>query len=145
MSKTEHLKIVLISYFIIVTLVNAAMGIMGLCFEREQTFSYEAYFMPLIYGFLGIIPLIFTYTKKELTLKQMIFRKVFRLLFLEALLTSFVFLNHVAKVRELLWFILSVLFISVLVNLFLWWLDNLKAKELNSELVKYQKNQGNAV
>ncbi len=141
MDKIEHFKKVAMSFFIVVTFVNIAMGILGLCFERDMKFGYEAFFVPIIYGFLSMIPMVMTYSKKELTVRQLIFRKILHLLLLEALLTYFVFLNKAMAVDLLISFMISVFVISILVHMILWFLDNRKAKELNLELEEYQKNR----
>jgi len=141
MNKIEYLKKVAVSFFIIVTLINIAMGILGLCFERDMKFGYEAFFVPIIYGLVSIIPMIVTYSKKELTVRQMIFRKIFHFILLEALLTYFAFLNKVVAVDLLISFMISVFIIAILVHIILWFLDNRKAKELSFELEEYQKNR----
>ena len=45
----EHVKEILNSFFISVTLINIAMFILGILFRPEQRFGYEAYLYPLIY------------------------------------------------------------------------------------------------
>ena len=140
MNKIEYLKKTALSFFIIVTFVNVAMGILGLCFEGERSFGYEAFFFPLLYGFIGVIPGIISYSKKELGLKQLVIRKILQLVFLETLLTGFAFINSAIEKKVIIWFMISVFIISLLVHIITWGLDSKTAKELNLYLEEYQKN-----
>ena len=140
MNRIEYLKKTALSFFIIVTFVNVAMGILGLYFEGEKRFGYEAVFFPLIYGFLGVIPAIISYSKKELGLKQLVIRKILQLIFLETLLTGFAFVNSSIEKKVIIWFMISVFIISFFVHIVMWALDSKAAKELNLELEEYQKS-----
>ena len=52
------------SYFISVTLINAAMLILGSLLSPQQRFGYEAFLYPLVYGLIGIIPSLIISTEK---------------------------------------------------------------------------------
>ena len=76
----DRIKEIANSYFISVTLINAAIFATGMIFRPEQTFGYDAYLSPLILGFLTLIPTLITYSSKELTIRQLLFRKAIQLL-----------------------------------------------------------------
>jgi len=139
MSRKDFLKNILMSFFIVVTLVNVAMAVLGLLFDSNKTFGYEAFVSPLIFGVLGVVPAIVTYSKKELTMTQMVIRKVIQLILLESLLIGFVVSNGVVRGKTMISFAISVLLIAVAVHLILWILDNRKAHKLSLDLEKYQK------
>ena len=56
-------------YFILVTLITILLMVVGLIFDSDRTFSYEAFFSPLFYAFIGAIPVFFFQSDKELSMK----------------------------------------------------------------------------
>ena len=60
----EHLQTQLAGFFISVTLITAAMFILGLFFQPDMRFGYEAFAYPLIYGVIGSVPGLLMYSKK---------------------------------------------------------------------------------
>ena len=68
----ENIKDNLMNFFIIVTLVNIVIFVCGSIFAPDQEITYSAFLVPIIDGALGIIPGIVMYSKRELTVKQMI-------------------------------------------------------------------------
>lgn len=139
MSRKEIAKEILMSYFIVVTLINIAMAVLGLLLDKDRTFGYEAFFSPMIYGFLGIIPSLISYSRKELSIKEMTVRKILQFIFLEAVILSFMVLNGVGELVILIPAGISVFLISVLAEIFLWYLNYEKAKSLNQLLKVYQE------
>ena len=144
MHKKEWLQRLIMSYFIIVTCVNLVMAVLGLCYDSQIRFGYEAFLLPLIYGVVGVIPVLVTYSRRELTIKQMVVRRILQIVLLEVMLTGFVFGN--ARMREatasqgtlVAAFMITVLLVCVMVELVLWGLDCLKARALNLELKEFQ-------
>ena len=76
----ERVKDILSGFFVSVTLINVVMLILGKILGPNQTFGYEVFMYPLIYGFIGAIPGIVIYGKKELSVSQVIIRKIMQLL-----------------------------------------------------------------
>ena len=76
----DRVKEIAGSYFISVTLINIAIYATGMIFRPQQTFGYEAFLSPLLFGMLTVIPTVIMYSKKELTVRQLLFRKVIQLL-----------------------------------------------------------------
>ena len=134
-------KKLLTHYFVIVTLICLAMGIMGLLFDGERTFGYEAFFSPLILGAVSLLPAMVTYSSKELTFRQMMFRKLLQLLLIEVLLMILVFTNGAEDRAVMIAFAVAVGLVYLGVNGIMWILDNQNAKELNAELAHYQKGE----
>lgn len=141
MKGKEFFYSMLTSFFIIVTLINVAVFILGSMFLPNAEFGYEAFLYPLIYGVFSLIPYVILYSKKELTLKQMIIRKVLQLICIEAILVSIVF-GMEAFNKEftamVLMFCLSIFVIFVLVHLVTFVLDSQTAKKLTEDLHKFQ-------
>ncbi|MGB4437933.1 MAG: hypothetical protein WBJ13_01640 [Sedimentibacter sp.] len=141
MSFNDFLKKRLIDFFIIVTCISAVIGIIGLIYEPNRRFGYEAYFSPLIFGAISIIPSFVTYSNKELTLKQMIFRNAIQLLILECLILITGYSFGAMKDKMILTSVaFSVIIVFIIVHLISWVIDSKTASILNENLKVYQKN-----
>lgn len=139
MSFVDFLKKNVIVYFIIVTCVTAATGIMGVIYEPQRLIGYEAFFSPLIAGLIGVIPSFITYSKKELSFRQMVVRKIIQLILLEALLNILNYiLGGISKVNQAISLSVSTFIIFMIVHFVFWVTDCKKAEELNSDLKQFQ-------
>lgn len=139
MSFGDFIKKSLMHFFIIVTCVTVVIGILGLIYEPNVKFGYEAFFSPLIFGAISIIPSIVTYSKEELTLKQMVFRKVLQLIVLEGILLIFGYLVvGIIKENMIISFAVSVLLVFLIVHFISWIIDCKKADVLNVDLKAFQ-------
>lgn len=137
MSVKEFLKEALYTYFIIVTLVVVSTFVLGMIYEPDRQFGYEAFLSPLLYGFLGVVPMLVMYSRKELSVKQILVRKVFQLIALEVLLFSVTFgLDGIEKAQGpmALGLGLSVFIIFLLVHIISFILDCGEAKKMNEAL-----------
>ena len=144
MKLMEFIKSTLASYFIIVTLVNVATLVLGSIFRPEQRFGYEAFLAPLLYGALGLIPVFIMYSPKELTIKQIVIRKIVQLIALEFILVLAGFGRENLKAENLALiasFALSVLIIYVLVHVISWVLNLEMARQLTMDLQSYQSRE----
>ena len=130
------------SYFISVTLINAAMLILGSLLSPHQRFGYEAFLYPLIYGLIGIIPSLIISTDKELSVKQVVIRKVMQMLLIIVLLLAFMFGDNPLN-RQTIFMAaavaLSVVVIYILVNVIMWMLDARTAKSMTEDLKRFQQ------
>ncbi len=142
----ERIRDILNSFFISVTLINAAMLILGKILAPSQTFGYEAFLYPLIYGLIGTIPTLLIRDKKELSVRQELVRKTMQMLLLIVLLLAFMFGGQEITPELMAAAVgvsISVIIIFVLVNLILWWLDLKTARDLTKDLLLYQQKQDN--
>lgn len=141
MSFKEHLKSVISQFFVIATLINLATFVLGEIFRPEERFGYDAFLSPLIYAAIALVPMLCMYSKKELTVKQHIFRELLQLISIEVILIFFglgaesLEPENIALTAS---FALSVLIIFVLVYVIAWLLDLSTAKKLNSDLKAFQ-------
>ena len=142
MSRREFFKVALMQFFIIVTLINVVMAVLGVIFRPDERFGYDAFLAPLIYAACSMIPVLLTYSKRELTVKQMIIRQVLNLLAIEAIMIG-IGLSGSNVLREqpllVVSLALSVFIIFVLVLVISWILDLGQAKQMNIDLENYQK------
>ncbi|MGN0641557.1 MAG: hypothetical protein ACI4JJ_00275 [Huintestinicola sp.] len=141
MSFKEHLRSVMSQFFVIATLINLATFILGEIFRPDERFGYEAFLSPLIYAAIALVPMLCMYSKKELTVKQHIFRELLQLISIEIIL---IFFGLGAKSLEpenfalTASFALSILIIFVLVYVIGWLLDLKMARQINSDLKAFQ-------
>lgn len=109
MSKKEFMGQVFISFFVVVTCINLGMAFMGMIYAPDTRFGYEALLFPVFYGFLGILPSAVLYSRKELTVKQMLLRKIIQLILIEAIMVGIVFFLGGTDFSTLLPFMIMVL------------------------------------
>ena len=141
MSFKAFIKKCLMEYFIITTCITVATAILGMGIDPSAKFGYESYFSPLIFGFISVLPSIVTYSKKELSIKQTIIRKILHFICLLFLLCMFGYFTGLLNGSvEIVSFALAVLIIYVVVNVVNWHLNKKEAVQINNMLKKYQKN-----
>ena len=140
----EHIKNNIMSFFIIVTLVNIAIFISGMILAPDEKLSYAVFIVPVIDGILGVIPGLIMYSKRELTVKQIIVRDIIQLISIELimLLFSFGFSGfESADVPRLIAVIGSVALVYVGVVAIMYALDFRTAKKMTDDLKAFQKSK----
>ena len=139
----EHIKNNLMSFFIIVTLVNIAIFICGIVLAPDEKLGYTAFIVPVIDGLLGVVPGLVMYSKRELTVRQMIVRDIIQLLSIELIILVFTFgfsgFSNV-DVPKFLAIVLSVAFVYVGVVVIMYLLDFRTAKKMTDDLKAFQKS-----
>lgn len=139
----EHIKDNLMNFFIIVTLVNIVIFVCGMIMMPEQQLTYTAFLVPIIDGLLGIIPGLVMYSKRELTVRQMLIREAIQLLSIEAIILFFTFgFSGSLNIKYLLVVATSVAVVYVMVNVIRYFLDIRSAKKLMDELKAFQSTHG---
>lgn len=142
MSLRMFFKQCMMEFFIITVCVNVATAIIGPVLMPEAILKFDAFYSPLIGGFLGTLPSIILYSKQELNLRQTILRKVLHLVTLESLLTGVAFLyGNLASLSDALLFLLMVFLVYVAVTFISWVLENRDAKRINAGLKALQKRE----
>jgi len=138
----EHLQMQLAGFFISVTLITGAMFILGLLFQPDLKFGYEAFAYPLIYGVIGAVPGLLMYSKKELTLKQTLIREFIQMCLIIVLIITFMygrFENVYDVIPQIIGVSVSVVIIYVLVHFFGWLMDLKTAKVMTEDLKRFQQ------
>lgn len=143
----QYFQKMLSDFFIIVTLINIAIFILGNIFRPEQRFGYEAFLAPIIYGLFSLIPLIVMYSKKELTAKQLIFRKILQWFSIEVILYVFGYgIDQVLHedIGQTIGFGLSILIIYIVANVISNLINVREAQELAALFKDFQDKHNNA-
>ena len=142
MSGREFLKQIVTSFFVVVTLVTIAIGVLGNIYRPGQQFGYEAFFAPVIYGFLSMIPVAVMYSKKELTVKQLYIRKVLQLVSIELILYFVAYgIDNIkaAPKGQTIAFGISIVVVYVVEDVISGIINTNDAKKLTKMLHQYQK------
>lgn len=141
--KTFFVKKVMMSFFVSVTGICTAMALVGMVFEPDARFGYEAFLSPLIFGAVASIPSLVQYSKKDLSLRQTAIRNIIHFLLLEAAILSILyFLGLLTSVSMAISLGISIFMIDLAVNLVMWINDKRTAKEFNYALKKLQDDYG---
>ena len=131
-------------YTLLVTLITILLIILGKLLDRDRVFSYEAFLSPLIYALIGTAATVVTRSDKELSIRDLIIRKVISLLLIEGAII-FLALNADTIPTEKSWVIpglaLGILAVFVLTHVILYFIDRKEAEKLNTDLVRYQEKQ----
>ena len=109
-------------YFILVTLITILLMVVGLIFDSGRTFSYEAFFSPLFYAFIGVIPV--------LLIEAAILLIVFKVPSIPS--------DRIEVVISIAVGILIVYILSLVVEYIF---ELTQAREMNAYLEEYQKNR----
>ena len=130
------------SFFIVVTLINVAMLVLGKILRPDQQFGYEAFAYPLIYGAITSIPGLCMGTSKELSIGQTVIRELLQLVLIIVALLVIMFggspitgdtVQAAASVS------VSVIIVFILGNLIRWFLDKRTAQELTADLEAFKR------
>ncbi len=139
MSFKHFLKRCLMEYFIITTCVTMAIAILGLSMDPAAKFGYESYFSPLIFGLVSLVPSFATYSRRELSFRQALLRKVLHVIMLEVLLIVFGFWAGIIHgTADASFYGLTVFIVYMAVNLISWKIDKKDATEINKTLKSLQ-------
>lgn len=139
MSFTEFMKKNIMSYFIIVTGITIVMAVFGGSVDPDRSFGYNAFYSPLLYAAVAVFPSIVFYSKKELTFRQMLFRKILHFLLIELLLIGFsLYLRVVDDLITVLALAAFILLVYLFTSIIQWFIDTKTMVEINKGLKRLQ-------
>ncbi|MBO5241165.1 MAG: DUF3021 family protein [Lachnospiraceae bacterium] len=139
----EFLMDTLRTFFAISTLSTIAILVLGLMFVPGQPIGqgYEAFATPLIFGLVGSVPNLVMYSKRELSVKELLIRKVVQLILVEVLVlyTAFGDAKDMWDDYTLIAAVaVSIFLIYLIVTAISWCQNYLEAKRLTEDLMKFQ-------
>ena len=139
----EFVNDMITTYFTLVTLITVVMFVLGTHFIPNAEFGYEGFATPLIYAVYGSLPNIVMYSKKELTVKEVLVRKVIQLVLIEVIILVMVlpgigdYMEHMDIVISL---VICVFIIYILTHFIEWFQNYRTAKNMTEELLTFQQN-----
>lgn len=138
----EFIMKIIRTYFTLVTLITVAIFLIGAQLAPDASLSYTAFAIPLIYAACGVLPSVVMYSRKELTVKQFLVRKVIQLGLIEILLFTVIFdnVNELKERTDMVFLVtISVFIIYTLVHILDWFQKSLSAKKMTEELMCLQQ------
>ena len=141
MQGKELLSTMFRNYFVLVTLINAVIFVSGSIAQPDARFGYSVFIMPLIYAFAGILPQAVMYSRRELSIKEVLIRKFIQLLLIELLVNGIILGEDVLRPENtdvLKTISACVVLVYVFANIISWILDSVSARTLTRELAEFQ-------
>ena len=130
------------TYFMLTTMILVVMTVLGTYYMPEVRFGYEQFKTPLKYAAWGTLPNIVMYAKKELTMKQMLIRKIIQLILIEVIILAVALPTDIIenKNNALIISLMSCVFvIYVLTHVVEWYQNSVTAQKMTEELVSFQQ------
>ncbi len=142
MSFSSFFRSCVIRFFIIATCLNVVTAIFGPMLQPEATIGFDSFFSPLIGATLGTLPSIILYSRKELTLRQTLIRKVLHLLALEIIIIGFSkLIGKDFSMYQIMLFVGIVLVVYLAVNLIGQLLQLKDTRDINAGLRALQNRK----
>ena len=140
--KSEFLRMIM-AFFVCTSCITILEGVIGMLFFPQITFGYEAFFSPPLFGLFSVLFSVVNYSKKELSIRQALFRKLIHLLMIEGLVFGVNYMAGTLIAHSLYFFILavSIALIFILVHVILWLGERRSAIQFNEQLKIYQSRQ----
>lgn len=132
----------LMLFFILTTLITAAIIILGNIFDPGAQLEYNAMASPIIFAALCVLPGLVMYSRRELSVGQVIFRKIIQLVLIEAEVLTVAFCSSsipTEKAGTVAALAFSVIAIFAAANFFSYLTDLHTANQLTSMLTSFQK------
>ncbi|MGB4660645.1 MAG: DUF3021 family protein [Mobilitalea sp.] len=135
MNFVDFLKRNLIIYFIIVTGITVAIAVLGTIYDSGTLFGYQVFYSPIILGAVAVIPSFVLFSKRELTFKQMLLRRILHFILLEIMLLVFGALTGILSGIEVaLSYAFSIFAVYLFTSLVQWISDSKTANAINKGL-----------
>ena len=129
-------------FFMLSTLITLAVSLTGSVYDSGARFGYDALLTPIRYAALCMLPTVVTWSRHELSAKELLARKALMLVLLEAVILFLAFTSpamDTGSIQVVLTLAGSVLLIFILANLFLWLRDSAEAKKMTRDLATFQQ------
>ena len=115
--------------------------ISSLTLDPAAQLGYDAYLSPLVFAAAGVLPSAVTWSRRELSVRQMLLRMAIQLAMVEALVLLIAYRSPMIPTGEpgvVPALAGSVVLIYVLVTLFQWLLDRAAARKMTRDLLSWQ-------
>ena len=140
----EFMVDVIRTFFLVVTLINVVMLILGTQFAPDMRFGYDAFATPLIYGAAGTLPNIVMYSRRELKVKELMIRKIAQVILIEVivLFVAFYGQSDFWKESKIIFSVaVSILIIYVIGCLIDWIQNSVTARQMTVDLMRFQRGE----
>lgn len=137
--KTKFSELI-VAFCVCTTCINILEGVLGMLLYPEQLLKYDAFFVPPIFAFFSVVLGMVTWSKKELTIKQVLVKRILHLLLIEIMVFGLNYLDgHRFPLYAALSLAVGIAVVFVAVYVILWLVDRRSAKLFNRQLKRYQE------
>lgn len=129
-------------FFMLTTLITIAICVFGLSLDANARFGYDELMTPVRLAALCVIPTFVTFSRRELSPKEMKMRMALELLLIEAVVLGIAFTSpaiDTSQAAVVFAIAGSVLLIYVLARFITWLHDSAEARRMNAELIRFQQ------
>lgn len=130
------------AFFVCTTCITILEGIIGMLFFPQMKLGYDAFFSPPIFGLFSVLFGFVNYSKKELSVKQVLFRRLIHLLMIEGLVFGLNYASGMIFSPLVGWILaVSIALVFIAVYAALWFMDRRSAMLFNEQLKRYQSRE----
>ncbi len=129
-------------FFFLVTMILLAQVLLGNAIEPDRVLYYKDFLGTFVMAGLCVLPTFVTYSKKELTFKQMIVRHIVQLVLIEGIMITLAIMGVESSSQKLLSVVLIAIVTAVIYALaifIMWYRQRVESKKL-TELLKNIQN-----
>lgn len=132
----------MLDYIIVQAQVTIAIGVVGTLFARDVMIDFRYFFLPLILGFIYMLPCLPLFFKEDMTVVQIWLQRIVELILIEAGTQWIVRLIFGDRLQPYLYVALlfSVLIFDVMTYAIRDWLEIREVSELNEKLADFVDN-----
>lgn len=141
MNRQSKLSEMMMAFFISTACITILEGAMGMLFFPNEELPYQAFFAPPIMGLCSVLFGFVTWSKRELTIKETLFRRGIHLLLIELFVFGVNYVEGIVFPLEIvISLIIGIAVVFVAVYVVLWINDVRSANRFNKKLKEYQNN-----
>lgn len=139
MNDKSRFSEMLIAFCVCTACITIFEGVMGALFFPGERLGYDAFFSPPVFGGLSTLFGVVTWSKKELSIMQVLFRRGIHLFLIEGMVFG---LNYASRIifpiGVSIVLALGIALVFVMVYVILWVNDKKNAEFFNQKLKEYQ-------
>lgn len=140
MNQKSKFSELIIAFCVSTTCITLLQGTMGMFFFPEELLTYDAFFSPPICGALSVLFGVVTWTKRELSVKEVLVRRGIHLLMIEGMVFGLNYLaGNIFSPVVSITLAVGIAVIFVMVYFVLWLLDRKSANLFNQQLKQFQE------
>lgn len=125
-------------FFFLVSMILLAQVSLGMIIEPQQVLHYKDFISTFVMAGACMLPTVVTYSKKELKLKQMIFRQAIQFAMIEAIMLTFAIIGIESSAEKPL-NVLTICIVTAIIYflaIFIMWYKQYRESKILTELLK---------
>lgn len=141
MNEKSKLSELIMSFCICTTGITILEGVLGMLLYPDEMITYKAFFSPPLFALFSVLLGVVTWSKKELSVKQVLIRQLLHLVLIEVMVFGTNYLaGYVFPLTISLILAVGIAVVFVAVYVILWLLDRRSAMLFNAKLKQYKES-----